>query len=86
MNKFYPKETEKPNLHIVHLEEKENGELDIKYEINDKFRDLIKKEKKTNELSDEIISEYIKELLENCAQNKNGYSYSKVDLTKNIDK
>lgn len=81
MEKYIP--NEKPNIHILSIEDDENGNPKFSYEVNDAFIEMIKKEKKLNNIDENIITNYITELLENCSNGKNGYGYKKVDLTDN---
>lgn len=81
MEKYIP--NEKPNIHILSIEDDENGNPKFSYEVNDAFIEMIKKEKKLNNIDEKIITNYITELLENCSSEKNGYGYKKVDLTDN---
>ena len=85
MDKYIP--TDKPNIHILSIEDDESGNPKFSYEVNSAFIEMIKKEKKLDDISENLISEYITELLDKCASSKNGYGYEKVNLTKKkIDK
>ena len=81
MEKYIPKE--KPNIHILSIEDDENGNPKFSYEVNDAFIEMIKKEKKLDNVDEKIITNYITDLLENCSNKKNGYGYEKVNLTDN---
>ena len=76
--------TDKPNIHILSIEDDQSGNPKFSYEVNDAFIVMIKREKKIDEVNEKVISEYITELLDNCATNKNGYGYEKVNSTKKI--
>jgi hypothetical protein len=79
--------SEKPNIHILSIENDETGNPKFSYEVNSAFIEMIKKDKKIDNINENVISEYITDLLDKCASNKNGYGYEKVNLTnKKIDK
>ena len=85
MDKFIP--TKKPNIHILSIEDDENGNPKFSYEVNDAFIEMVKKDTHSKELKEEQITLYISELLNNCASKENGHDYKKIDLTNNkIDK
>jgi len=75
MDKYTP--TDKPNIHILSIEDDEQGNPKFSYEVNSAFIEMIKKEKKLNNICENDISEYITELLDKCASSKDGYTYKK---------
>lgn len=65
-----------PHIQILDLSvDSEKSIPNISFEVNDAFLDMIKKEKNVKNISQEYLSDYVYNLLENCANNKNGYSY-----------
>ena len=66
---------ELPQIVITSIDADENGNTNLSFEVDDDFLDYIKKEKGIDEVSREVLSEFVKQLLENCSNGKNGYGY-----------
>ena len=69
---------ETPSIQVLDVTENEDGTASISFEVSDEFLELVKKEKNLEEVSQEVLSEYVNELLTKCAENEDGYSYEKL--------
>jgi len=68
---------ETPSIQVLDITENEDGTASISFEVSDEFLELVKKEKNLEEVPQEVLSEYVNELLTKCAENEDGYSYEK---------
>ena len=77
-----------PHIAIIDVEyNSDDSSPNISFEVNDAFLDMIRQEKKIEKISKELLSQYVYDLLENCANEKNDYSYKKSSDTEvTIDK
>ena len=68
-----------PHIEVINID-KTNEELgtQLHFEVNDAFLDMIKTEKNVKNVSQEMLSSYVHELVSNCATNKNGFNYKKI--------
>lgn len=66
-----------PKIKVLDITEMEDGSSDISFEVSDDFIELVKKEKNIEEVSQEVLSEYVNELLTKCAVGEDGYGYEK---------
>ena len=48
------------------------------FEVNDAFLDMIKTEKNIDNVSQELLSSYVQELVTKCAKKEDDYSYEKI--------
>ena len=68
---------ETPKIKVLNITELEDGSSDISFEVSDDFIEMVKLERNLEEVSQEILSEYVNELLTKCAEGKDGYNYEK---------
>ena len=74
----YHKKSKMPHIEVIDITPTEEGIPDILFEVNDAFLDMIKTEKNIDTISQELLSSYVQELVYNCANNKNDFSYEKI--------
>ena len=79
---------ELPTIKIIGLDKKQNGELNVEFEVCDNFLDYAQFELGLEELSQEQLGVYVKELIEKAVNEEDGYSvkqnFTEKDKT-NID-
>jgi hypothetical protein len=81
----YHKNSKTPHIEVIDVtKNSDTKETGLHFEVNDAFLDMIKKEKKIEVVSQELLSSYVQDLVTNCAGNKNGFNYNKIIKT-NID-
>jgi hypothetical protein len=82
------KHSKLPHIQILDLSvDSEKSIPNISFEVNDAFLDMIKEEKNVKNISQEYLSGYVYNLLENCANEKDDYSYkTSSDIEVSIDK
>ena len=68
---------ETPIIKVLNIAELEDGASDITFEVSDDFIELVKREKNIEDVSQEVLSKYVNELLTKCADGEDGYSYEK---------
>jgi hypothetical protein len=66
-----------PLINILDVTENEDGSSNITFDASDDFIEMVKKEKNLEDVSQEILSEYVQELLTKCADGEDGYAYEK---------
>jgi hypothetical protein len=66
-----------PLINILDVTENEDGSSNITFDASDDFIEMVKKEKNLEDVSQEILSEYVQELLTKCADEEDGYAYEK---------
>jgi hypothetical protein len=73
---------ELPQIRITSIDADENGKPNLSFEVDDDFLEYIKKEKGIEEVSQQVLSEFVKNLLEKCSNEEDGYSYTKLNTDK----
>lgn len=68
---------ETPIIKVLNIAELKDGTSDITFEVSDDFIELVKRQKNIEDVSQEVLSEYVNELLTKCADGKDGYGYEK---------
>lgn len=66
-----------PLINVLDVTENEDGSAEITFDASDDFIEMVKKEKNLDEVSQEVLSEYVQELLSKCADGEDGYGYEK---------
>ena len=66
-----------PKIKVLNITELEDGSSDISFEVSDDFIEMVKLEKNLEEVSQEVLSEYVNELLTKCVDGEDGYGYEK---------
>ena len=66
-----------PLLNVLDVAENKDGSAEITFDASDDFIEMIKKEQNLEEVSQEALSEYVKELLAKCADGEDGYGFEK---------
>jgi hypothetical protein len=74
----YHKKSKTPHIEVIDITETSEGVPDMLFEVNDAFLNMIKTEKKIKKVSPQVLSQYVQELVTNCAKNKDGFSYEKI--------
>jgi len=75
----YNKTKSTPHIEVIDISKnEETNETALHFEVNEAFLELVKKDTKTDEITQEQLSEYVTKLVSNCADFKNGYSYDKI--------
>ena len=69
---------EVPTISVVDIVENEDGSSSLSFEVSDDFIEMIKKEQELEEVSQEVLSEYVEKLLTKCAAREDGYEYEKL--------
>ena len=67
-----------PLLNVLDVTENKDGSAEIIFDASDDFIEMIRKEKDLEEVSQEVLSEYVQDLLTKCAEGKDGYGYEKT--------
>tara|TARA_A100001037_G_scaffold160116_1_gene144281 strand:+ start:12476 stop:12721 length:246 start_codon:yes stop_codon:yes gene_type:complete len=67
-----------PSISIIDITESPNGEANISFEVSDDFIEMVRKEKNIEDVTQEILSEYVNDLLSKCANKTDGYDYTKL--------
>jgi hypothetical protein len=67
-----------PLINVLDVTENEDGSANVTFDASDDFIELVKKDKNLDEVSQEVLSEYVQELLTKCADGKDGYAYEKT--------
>jgi len=68
-----------PHIKIIDMSTSDTGvAVNVSFEVNDAFLDMVKREEKVDKISQEFLSNYVYNLLENCSNEKNGYGYKTI--------
>jgi len=67
-----------PLINILDVTENEDGSANVTFDASDDFIEMVKKEKNLDDVSQEVLSDYVQELLRKCADREDGYSYEKT--------
>lgn len=77
-----------PKIKILGIEEKEDGDLNIEFEVCDEFLDYAQFELGVDELSQDQLGTYVKDLIKKSINKEDGYEIKQnfIENTKtNID-
>ena len=77
-----------PKIKILGIEEKEDGDLNIEFEVCDEFLDYAQFELGVDELSQDQLGAYVKDLIKKSINKEDGYEIKQnfIENTKtNID-
>tara|TARA_B100000579_G_C22838644_1_gene860234 strand:+ start:2677 stop:2922 length:246 start_codon:yes stop_codon:yes gene_type:complete len=69
---------ELPQIRITSVEPGENGQANLSFEVDDEFLEYIKQEKNLKEIDQETLSNFVREMLEKCSNEEDGYGYHKL--------
>jgi len=67
-----------PHIEVIDITPTEKNVPDMLFEVNDAFLEMVKKEKKIDNVSKELLSAYVQELITKCANEQDDYSYEKI--------
>ena len=74
----YHKKSKEPHIEVIDITKTEEGVPDMLFEVNDAFLEMVKTEKNIDNVSQELLSSYVQELVTKCAKKENDYSYEKI--------
>ena len=74
----YHKNSKTPHIEVIDVSNSEDKGTGMHFEVNDAFLDMVKREKHTKIVTQEMLSSYVQELVTSCASNKDGFNYSKI--------
>ena len=66
-----------PKIKILGIDEKDDGDLNVEFEVCDEFLDYAQFELGVEELSQEQLGEYVKELIQKSINKEDGYEIKK---------
>tara|TARA_A200000113_G_scaffold189750_1_gene177860 strand:- start:230 stop:484 length:255 start_codon:yes stop_codon:yes gene_type:complete len=68
-----------PHIEVIDIDKtNEEKGTQLHFEVNDAFLDMVKTEKNVKQVSQEMLSSYVQELVTKCASSKDGYTYEKI--------
>jgi hypothetical protein len=76
---------ELPQLRITSIDTDTSGKPNLSFEVDDDFLEYVKKEKGIEEVSQQVLSEFVKSMLEKCSNKEDGYGYIKLNTDKDKD-
>mgnify|MGYP003969565709 CR=1 FL=1 len=74
----YHKNSKTPHIEVIDITQTEAGVPDMLFEVNDAFLDMIKTERNIDNVSQELLSSYVQELVTNCSKGEDDYNYEKI--------
>ena len=73
------KNSKKPHIEVIDVKKNQDtNETGLHFEVNDAFLDMIKKERGVDRVSQEQLSSYVNDLITKCANQTDGYDYTKI--------
>jgi hypothetical protein len=73
------KHSKTPHIQIVDVSyETDTSTPNVSFEVNDAFIDMVKADKELDKINQDILSDYVYDLLEKCANEKDEFSYVTV--------
>ena len=74
----YHKKSKMPHIEVIDITKTDENIPDMLFEVNDAFLELVKKEKNIDNVSQELLSAYVHELIMKCANEQDDFSYEKI--------
>ena len=72
-----------PQIYIIEMKERLNGDCDVTFDTNKAFDDLYKKKKGRKRVTKKGIGNYISELLQKAIDKEDGYDFKPLkDMSK----
>jgi hypothetical protein len=72
-------DNELPQIRITSIDADENGKPILSFEVDDDFLEYVKKENGIEEVNQHVLSEFVKNMLEKCSNEEDGYGYTKLN-------